>query len=112
MDGLDHAATRREEEVVMVAARIATRRVWITLGVLGMVFGLAACEKLPESVVSANIEAIPASYGELVGVTPHGARPYVTVLWFEKPDKTIVGMGVNLAHDRIIAEPFASIPRN
>jgi hypothetical protein len=96
----------------MVAARIATRRVWITLGVLGMVLGLAACEKLPESVVPTSIEAIPAGYGELVGVTPHGAHPYITVLWFEKPDKTIVGMRVDLAHDRIIAEPVASIPRN
>ncbi len=96
----------------MVATRIATRRVWITLCVLGMALGLAACEKLPESVAPTNIKAIPAGYGELVGVTPHGARPYITVLWFEKPDKTIVGMGVNLARDKIIAEPFASIPRN
>ncbi len=99
----------------MVAATIATRRVWITLGVLGMVLGLAACEKLPERWVPTSndlIEAIPASYGELVGVTPHGAHPYITVLWFEKPDKTIVGMRVNLAHDWIIAEPVASIPRN
>lgn len=96
----------------MVAARIATRNVWITLCALGMVLGLAACEKRPESLEFSTMEAIPADYGELVGVTPHGAHPYITVLWFEKPDKTIVGVPIDLAHDRIIAEPVATIPRN
>lgn len=96
----------------MVAARIATRNVWITLCALGMVLGLAACEKLPENLESSSMEAIPADYGELVGVTPHGAHPYITVLWFEKPDKTIVGVPIDLAHDRIIAELVATIPRN
>jgi hypothetical protein len=91
---------------------IAARSVWITLCALGMALGLAACEKLPEKLEIATMEAIPADYGELVGVSPHGAHSYITVLWFEKPDKTIVGMRVDLAHDRIVVEPVATIPRN
>ncbi len=96
----------------MIAASITARRVWITLCALVLALGLAACEKLPDSAGRPEtIPAIPADYGELVGVTPHGAHPYVTVLWFQKPDKTIVGMRVNLAHGSIIREPVVTIPR-
>ena len=50
-------------------------------------------------------------YGELVGITPHGAHPYIAVLWFEKPDKTIVGMRVDLGRRNVVADPLITIPR-
>ena len=52
----------------------------------------------------------PAEYGELVGVTPHGARPYVTLLWFQKPDRSIVAIPVNTALNRI-ERPTLTVPR-
>jgi hypothetical protein len=96
-----------------MAAKRSARRAWTTVCVLVVALGLAACEKLPEGGRDVEyIQAIPAGYGEVVGVTPHGAHPYIAVLWFEKPDKTIVGMRIDLAHDRIIREPVVTIPRN
>ena len=97
----------------MTAAKVAAGRALITLCTLGLVLGLAACQKLPEpGAKAASIQAIPLGYGELVGVTPHGAHPYVTVLWFEKPDKTIVGMQANLSKKWIAREPILTVPRN
>ena len=95
----------------MIAASITARRVWITLCALVLALGLAACEKIVPAPRIETIPAIPADYGELVGITPHGVQPWITVLWFQKPDKTIVGMGVNLVADSIIREPLVTIPR-
>ena len=111
---------QRQEEIFMVAAsiaaKIAARRAWITLCALGLVLGLAACQKLDEPryepLVEETIQAIPSSFGEFVAATPHGRYPYITMLWFERPDKTIVGMGVNLAHDMIIREPVVTVRRD
>lgn len=45
-----------------------------------------ACRRI-ETVPLATIDAIPAEYGDFVGVS--GADS-VTYLWFNKPDRTIV----------------------
>ena len=70
----------------------------------------AGCQKVRESELSTPMDGVPAEYGELVGVTPHGARPYVTLLWFQKPDRTIVAVPVNTALDRI-EKPTLTVPR-
>ena len=95
-----------------IAAKIAAKRAWITLCALGLILGLAACQKLdgPSGWVN-TIPAIPSDYGEFVGATPHAVYPWVTVLWFEGPDKTIVGMGVNLADDAIGRDPVVTVRR-
>jgi hypothetical protein len=108
---------QRQEEVVMatasIAAKIAVKRAWTTLCALGLVMGLAACEKLDEPPGAPDsMQAIPSGYGEFVGATPHGLKPWVTVLWFEKPDKTIVGMAANLPNKWIAREPILMVPRN
>ena len=46
-------------------------------------------------------DAIPAEYGKLVGVTNDNRYPYVSTLWFEKADGTIVAIGVDGKHNRL-----------
>jgi hypothetical protein len=63
---------------------------------LALGLAVASCQRIgppgniPETCV------IPASLGDLVGVTP-ADRPYESVLWFKQPDQTIVAVGVNSA---------------
>ena len=66
-----------------------------------MGFALTGCEKLNEPNEQAGIEAIPATFGSLVGVTADSGRPYRSLLWFEQPDKTIVAVSVNTARGTI-----------
>jgi hypothetical protein len=62
---------------------------------LAIGFAIAGCEKmgggsnLPETAA-----AIPASFGELVAVTPTDKR-LQSVLWFKQPDQTIVAVLVD-----------------
>ena len=78
---------------------------------LALILGAAACEKLPPPPSMARgelktedistVDAIPLDYGALVGVTPFPEIPYTTGLWFEKADKTIVLVKVNIALGKI-----------
>ena len=77
------------------------RRMLLALCVLGSSMAAISCERIPEVEELTTIDRIPAEYGELVSVTPFGPRPYVAVLWFEKPDQTIVALRVNLATGEI-----------
>jgi hypothetical protein len=62
----------------------------------------AGCQRLEEPAW-AQIEAIPAEYGQLVAITQH-QDPYLAVLWFEQPDKTLVAVKVNIARGQIAAQ--------
>ena len=42
-------------------------------------------------------DAIPLEYGRFVGATPNPANPHWVVLWFVKPDETIVALRVNVS---------------
>ncbi len=71
----------------------------------------AGCEKLNQAGNLPVLEAIPASYGELVSVMQHPDDRYVVVLWFEQPeDKSIVAVRVNFAHGNIGAR-IVEFPR-
>ena len=63
----------------------------------------ASCQKIPEPVfgdpslkftTAPFTDAIPAAYGQLVSVTPT-PFPYVAVMWFRKPDESIVAMRIH-----------------
>ena len=73
-----------------------------------LMFGLtiAACEKIEPMVLSgepidfvSTMDDIPLRYGRLVSTTSGG--PFRTVLWFEQPDQTIVGVLVNWSRGTI-----------
>ena len=81
--------------------------------------GLISCEKLKQVDITKGPlpfekakmpDAIPLEYGELVAVIrPSGSRNKA-VLWFKKPDKTIVVVGVN--YWRGVMDPgVLTIPR-
>ena len=58
-----------------------------------------------------SVDAIPAEYGNLVGVTQKNVN--WALLWFEKPDKTIVIVGVQIQGNSIgLGETVAVIPRS
>lgn len=77
------------------------------LSALALIIGAAACQQLPSPVSTtrgplqteelAFADAIPLEYGALVGVTALPDYPYTAGLWFEKPDKTIVLVKVNVS---------------
>ncbi len=81
--------------------------------------GLISCEKLERVDLSRGplpfeqakmLDAIPLEYGELVAVIrPSGSR-YKAVLWFKKPDKTIVVVTVTYGLG-VMAPEVLTIPR-
>jgi len=84
-----------------------------------MSLGGLSCRQLPSRAVSekllktepTSIEAIPSQYGNLVSVTQQG--PDVALLWFERPDKTIVIVGLNLQGRNVsLAENVVLVPRS
>lgn len=54
-------------------------------------------------------DAIPVAYGQLVSVTP-APDPYVAVLWFRKPDESIVVVRVNYGLG-VLGPSITEIPR-
>jgi hypothetical protein len=87
------------------------RKSVLLLSVLALVLGATSCQQLPPQPPMAkgllqteNIaytDAIPLDYGTLVGVTALPDYPYTAALWFEKADKTIVLVKVNVALGKI-----------
>jgi len=79
---------------------------------------LASCRKLSSSLGEPlRIEPIKSTtsisreYGNLVSVT--STTPNLALLWFERPDKTIVVVGVNMGGGTAaLAGDVAVIPRN
>ena len=78
----------------------------------------SSCQKIQEPAQSeANLkiatapftDAVPAAYGQLVSVTA-GSRPYSAVMWFRKPDESIVAVQVNYARGAL-GSNILEIPR-
>jgi hypothetical protein len=74
---------------------------YLLLASLGLAFG--GCERLDAPIVTQKLPSIPASYGDLKGITPDQDQPFQSVLWFEQSDKTIVAVRVNIARGTILA---------
>lgn len=81
--------------------------------------GSVACRKLetaspatgPLAFAPAKFgDAIPDEYGTLVSVTQNPQQPKWVTLWFQKPDRSIVVVFVNIEQGKI-AERVLPIPR-
>lgn len=83
----------------------------IALSVLAFCVGSMSCRKLETGPAESSkgrlsvepapfIDAIPADYGHLVGVSPSDEG--WTMLWFEKADKTIVIVGVHPRKNKML----------
>ena len=55
-------------------------------------------------------DAIPADYGNLIGVTQNPQNAGWVGLWFQRPDQTIMAVFVNVEQGRIY-EKTLTIPR-
>jgi hypothetical protein len=60
---------------------------------------VAGCEKLGSTGNVPDTFPIPASFGDLIAVTPTDQR-WESVLWFKQSDQTIVAVRVNVAKGR------------
>jgi len=95
------------------------RTPWTALACLLMIVLLTvSCQKVGGEMVATGPlqlekvtfdNAISLQYGELISVTPH-PEGGSWVLWFVKPDKTIVAVGVN-GRRGVIAPQALVIPR-
>jgi len=75
----------------------------VLLCVAGFSVALTSCTKLrtePPQMVDFQ-ETIPLEYGTLVAVTSIADSENGAVLWFEKPDQTIMAVRINLALGKI-----------
>ena len=91
------------------------RTSWTALASLALIALLtASCQKiggkgpLPREKIALDT-AISLQYGELVAITTH-AQSGAYVLWFVKPDKTIVAVGVDSVRGTL-SEEVLTIPR-
>jgi len=82
-------------------------------------FGIGSCQKLesprPQGgglpfEVARLVDAVPAEYGDAVGVTPRADNPHWVLIWFVKPDKSLVAVQVNASTGQIY-ERVLTIPR-
>jgi hypothetical protein len=92
---------------------------WIALFVLPLCLGLCACQKLDQPAPVAGTfqheqieiaDAIPLEYGRFVGATTDSSNPYWAILWFAKPDETIVAVRVNVSRGQMMRDVL-TIPR-
>jgi hypothetical protein len=95
------------------------RRSLILLSMLALLFGAISCEKLPmgpgahgalKTEPAKFSDAIPAEYGDLVGVVINPRAPTWAALWFQRLDKSIVVTRVNTGDGRM-ADQVLVIPR-
>lgn len=56
------------------------------------------------------VDAIPNDYGVLIGVTQNSQYPEWSALWFQRPDRTVTAVFVNVVEGRI-HEKALNIPR-
>jgi len=99
-----------------------TIRTVLFLFAVTLCMGLPSCQKLGPDEATLKVarqlkieklkslDAIPAGYGNLVGVTSTSVRPDVAQLWFERPDKTIVVVSVNFIKGGLWSD-YLLIPR-
>ncbi len=92
------------------------RKIVFVCLVLSCIF-LLSCQKLQQAPPSTlkiekmkSLDAIPAEFGKLVGVTISPVAPDLAQLWFEKPDKTIMVVKVEWMHG-YISDQVLVIPR-
>jgi len=86
--------------------------------VLALTVAGISCQKLATGILvpptplppPTVLEAIPLEDGQLVAVTLHPDDPHWAVLWFQKPDKTIAVVLVNVTQGKVVRR--AAIPRN
>ena len=91
---------------------------FLVLLVLALTFTAISCQKLETRILvpptqlppPTVLEAIPLEDGQLVAVTPHPDDPHWAVLWFQKPDKTIAVVFVNVTQGKVVRR--ATILRN
>ncbi len=91
----------------------------VVTSLLLMAFLTASCQRLgSEAVFTGPLplekiafdNAIPLQYGELIAVTTQAGAPNQFVLWFVKPDKTIVAVSVDGSRGHLATVALA-IPR-
>ena len=96
------------------------RRTFGTLCILAVCLAAPSCKKRePVGVNAAGAlkyaptkfaDAIPDDYGPLIGVTQNPTDPAWVGLWFQKPDRTITAVFVNVNAETIY-EKTLTIPR-
>lgn len=94
-----------------------TRHLVILLCGITLCLGALSCRRVssgPTQLLKTepikSIDAIPSEYGNLVSVTSRS--PTSALLWFERPDKTIVIVGIQLQGDDVsLAGRVAMVPR-
>lgn len=80
------------------------KRYSVLLLAVGLSVAVTSCKKISEEEAPATVEfqeAIPLEYGTLVGVTAHPEYGHWAALWFEKKDKTISTVWVNVVEGKI-----------
>ena len=98
---------------------MAKRNIALSLLLVVLTFGIS-CKKIetakpkiagPLALQATRFaDAIPAEYGNLVGVTQNPQDVGWVGLWFQKPDQTITAVFVNVEQGRIF-EKTLTIPR-
>ena len=88
--------------------------------ILAVCLAIASCKKLESDGprISGPLafeptkfaDAIPDEYGTLVGVTQNSQSPKWVALWFQRPDKRITAVFVNIEEGKIY-EKALTIPR-
>lgn len=89
------------------------------LCILAVCLVTVSCKKLPANLKEAGpltfepskfADAIPDDYGTLIGVTQNPTSPAWVGLWFQKSDRSITAVFVNIEQGRIY-EKALKIPR-
>jgi len=90
------------------------RRGLVLATLMAVCLGATACTKLPQWDRAGGkgqfdaakfADTIPLEYGNLIAATTNSLDPRWVTLWFEKPDKTIVIVGVDQSTWRVWSEP-------
>ena len=94
------------------------RKMLVVLCLCALSAGVISCQKMQRRepgalpVETAELRnAIPLDYGDLVAVVPQPMTRHVFVLWFQKPDKTITLLWVNVRSGSIL-QNVVTIPRS
>ena len=97
-----------------------TGKVVYAFCIFAVCLATVSCKKLESAVPNMSgplafepakfADAIPEDYGTLIGVTQNPQSPKWVGLWFQKSDKTIAAVFVNIEQGKIY-EKTLSIPR-
>ena len=95
-------------------------RLVVGLAVLASLgLGIVACQKVAPTIPEKGLlilepvdleDSIPLSYGELKAIHAYPGNQYTAVLWFEKPDKTLIAVRVQIPRG-ILHKEALTIPR-